>query len=315
MTNPAATAEVRQSAPIALDKVRALFARPLRLHESAFLRREIANRMQERLALIKISPSRLIDAGCGDGADLLPLQQRFGAAQVLGIDAAPAMLIAARAAHGAGYSTLRKWLQQWLPTGLHSSTTSPTALLCGDFATLPLASQSVDLVWSNLALHWHPMPDKVFAEWRRVLRDNGLLMFSCFGPDTFKELRTAFDVDDDAARILPFVDMHDFGDMLVETGFATPVMDMETLTVTYRDIDKLLAEVRALGGNPLSTRRRGLTGKKCWHRVREHLEQQRAVDGTIGLTFEVIYGHAFRPVPTKTARGESIVRLDFPKRR
>ena len=308
------TAEAGQSAPIALDTVRALFARPQKLRDSAFLRREIASRMEERLALIKLDPQRLLDAGCGAGADLLPLQQRFASAQVLGIDAAPAMLAQARAAHGASHSTLRGWLQQWLPNGLSAKAAPPAGLICGDFAALPLAAQSVDLVWSNLALHWHPSPDRVFAEWRRVLRKDGLLMFSCFGPDTFKELRSAFDGEDDANRIIPFVDMHDFGDMLVEAGFATPVMDMETLTVTYRDIDKLLAEVRGLGGNPLTTRSQGLAGKARWQRIRERLAQQRGADGTIALTFEVVYGHAFRPAPRTVARGESVVRLDFPKR-
>lgn len=187
-------------------------------------------------------------------------------------------------------------------------------LACGDFARLPLAPQAVDLVWSNLALHWHPSPDQVIAEWRRVIAVDGLLMFSCFGPDTLKELRLASDAADPAARVLPFVDMHDYGDMLVAAGFAAPVMDMETITVTYTDADKLLADVRALGGNPLMTRRSGLTGKSCWQRLRDQIERQRRQDGTIALTFEVIYGHAFRPAPKVTARGESIVRLDFPKK-
>jgi malonyl-CoA O-methyltransferase len=95
-------------------------------------------------------------------------------------------------------------------------------LLCADFAELPLGHLSVDLLWSNLALHWHPQPDRVFAEWRRVLRVNGLLMFSCFGPDSLRELRAAFAEADLAEHTLPFVDMHDFGDQLVEAGFATP---------------------------------------------------------------------------------------------
>ena len=320
MTSPASAAStsaatVAQSAPIDLARVRRLFADPQRLGESAFLRREIALRMQERLALVKLSPQRVLDAGCGEGADLPALQQRFGAAHVIGLDAAPAMVAHAEAIQRAGSSALRNWMAHWVPTGLQSRQHLAANLVCGDFAQLGLPAQSLDLVWSNLALHWHPSPDRVFAEWRRVLRVDGLLMFSCFGPDTFKELRAAFDSVDDSPHALPFVDMHDFGDMLVESGFATPVMDMETITVTYADVDKLLAEVRALGGNPLTSRRRGLMGRRSWHRAKQHLEQLRGADGAIALTFEVIYGHAFRPVSTTTARGESIVRLDFPARR
>jgi malonyl-CoA O-methyltransferase len=140
-------------------------------------------------------------------------------------------------------------------------------------------------------------------------------MFSCFGPDTFKELRAAFAAAGaGSTSALPFVDMHDFGDMLVNAGFSTPVMDMETITVTYDSVDKLMADVRAHGGNPLTTRRQGLLGRNAWRRMSNALEQARGADGRMPLTYEVIYGHAFRPAPTTTASGESIVRLDLRKK-
>jgi malonyl-CoA O-methyltransferase len=116
----------------------------------------------------------------------------------------------------------------------------------------------------------------VFAEWRRVLRVDGLLMFSTFGPDTFRELRAAFAALDATPHTLPFVDMHDFGDQLVEVGFTTPVMDMETITVTYDTPQALLADVRAFGGNPLATRRRGLVGRAAWQRMLAALEASAA---------------------------------------
>ena len=98
-------------------------------------------------------------------------------------------------------------------------------------------------------LHWHPAPHAVFPEWKRLLRVDGLLLFSCFGPDTLKELRAAARAVLPHAVPMPFVDMHDFGDMLVGSGFATPVMDVETLTLTYGGARQLLDEVRALGSN------------------------------------------------------------------
>ena len=270
--------------------------------------------MQERLALIKLNPRRVLDAGCGIGADSLFLKKRYAETQVIGLDAAQPMLAQARQTQQAALSSLQRWLSRSVPSIAVASGGTDAGLVCGDFAQLPLAAGAVDLVWSNLALHWHPSPDQVIAEWRRVIATDGLLMFSCFGPDSLKELRQASDRADPCARILPFVDMHDYGDMLVAAGFATPVMDMEKITVTYTDSLKLLTDVRALGGNPLATRRRGLTGKLAWRRLIDHVEQQRRSDGTIALTFEIIYGHAFRPVPKANARGESIVRLDFPKK-
>ena len=292
----------KMSAPIDLVRVRKLFAEPSRTAAASFLRREIAARMMERLLLVKLAPTRVLDAGCGSGADLPALQQTYPAAQIVGLDASTGALAAARAGLPAP-GALNQMLSRLLPakTGVD--------LASADFGNLPFGANAVDLVWSNLALHWHPQPDVVFAEWRRVLRLDGLLMFSNFGPDTFQELRTAFAALDDTAHVLPFVDMHDFGDQLVEAGFSTPVMDMERITVTYDTAAALLADVRALGGNPLSTRRRGLIGRAAWRRMLAALEAQRRPDGKLALTFEVIYGHAFRPAPRVTAAGEAIVRF------
>jgi malonyl-CoA O-methyltransferase len=293
------------SAPIDPVLVRRLFSRPERIVASDFLRREVSARMHERLELVRIAPKRVLDAGCGPGADLPRLHKDYPAAQILGVDAAPAMLAASLPAAKAPLSQL---LSRLMPAK------AGIDLLCADFAELPLAPGSVDLVWSNLALHWHPQPDRVFAEWRRILKVEGLLMFSCFGPDTFKEVRDAFAQADLAPHALPFVDMHDFGDMLVEAGFSTPVLDMEIITVTYDTPRALLADVRAWGGNPLSTRRRGLLGKDAWGRMVAALEKLRRPDGKLGLTFEVLYGHAFRPAPRVTRAGEAIIRFDLPRK-
>jgi malonyl-CoA O-methyltransferase len=290
------------SAPIDLARVRALFADPRRVAPSDFLRREIASRMHDRLELVKLSPHRVLDAGCGTGADLALLQKTYPAAQIVGADASSAMSTIARSSVPA-LSSLNQMLSRLLPAK------AGIDVVCGDFGSLPFRPNSLDLVWSNLALHWHPQPDLVFAEWRRVLRKDGLLMFSNFGPDTFQEVRTAFAAMDETPHALPFVDMHDFGDQLVEAGFSTPVMDMERITVTYDSVQALLADVRALGGNPLATRRGGLVGRAAWGRMLAALEAQRRADGKLGLTFEVIYGHAFRPAPRVTAAGEAIVRF------
>ncbi len=290
------------SAPIDQALVRRLFARTGRAARADFLRREIAARMHERLELVRIAPARVLDAGCGAGADLPALQKSFPAAQIVGVDGAGPMLAAARAA-AAGQGALNRMLSRLLPAK------AGIDLACADFGDLPLGPNSVDLIWSNLALPWHPQPDRVFTEWRRVLRVDGLLMFSSFGPDTLRELRAAFAGLDEAPHVLPFVDMHDFGDQLVAAGFSTPVMDMEAITVTYDTAAALLADARALGGNPLANRRRALVGRAAWQGVLAALEGQRRDDGKLALTFEVIYGHAFRPAPRTTQDGEAIVRF------
>jgi malonyl-CoA O-methyltransferase len=302
-----------QSAPIDLQLVPRLFSDPAKIAASDFLRREIAARMRDKLELVRISPAHVLDAGCGTGADLQELQKLYPEAQLSGMDSSEAMLQQVREQQAQARSVLGKLLGKWTPVALRGA--PEASLLCEDFAATSLAPQSLDLIWSNLALHWHPEPDRVFNEWRRLLRTEGLLMFSCFGPDTFVELRDVFAAIDSWPHTLPFVDMHDFGDMLVNAGFSTPVMDMEKLTLTYDSPHKLLQDVRALGGNPLATRERGLFGRQRYQRLLALLEKQRGADGRIALSIEVVYGHAFKPVNTRTSAGESIVRFDLPRKK
>jgi malonyl-CoA O-methyltransferase len=279
----------------------------------AFLPREIAQRMNERLEYIKVSPAAVLDAGCGPGDDLPALRARFPEAPVFGVDLSGAML--ARAGQREVEQT--SW-RRWLPASLGRALGQRGARVAqADFSALPFAAGAFDLIWSNLALHWHSRPDTVFPEWQRVLRVNGLLMFSTLGPDTLRELRAAcadaeaaLGIAPPAARVIDFVDMHDLGDMLVESGFEIPVMDQEVLTVTYKTPDSLLADVRRWGAYPFER----VAPQRATRRFRaalcEALEARRRADGTIALTFEVIYGHAWKAVPRTTADGHGIVRIE-----
>mgnify|MGYP000228657819 CR=1 FL=1 len=228
------------SAPIDLTQVRKLFAVPQVIADSDFLRKEIAERMREKLALVNIDAQRVCDLGCGLGEEFPHLKQRFPTAQLIGIDASLAMLQAGDAQRAKAHRGMSKLLQRLLPQPWSGAPSD--AIICGNFANLSLTSNCVDVIWSNLALHWHPSPDLVLAEWRRVLRVGGICMFSSFGPDTMIELRQAFAEVDQDHHLLPFVDMHDFGDMAVHAGLATPVMDMEKITIRYSKVEQLLLD-------------------------------------------------------------------------
>ncbi|MGH8714154.1 MAG: methyltransferase domain-containing protein, partial [Casimicrobiaceae bacterium] len=183
-------------------------------------------------------------------------------------------------------------------------------LVCGDVRSLPIRPASVDLVWSNLALQWVDDLPLALAEFHRVLNVGGLLSFTTFGPDTLKELRSAFAAVDDAAHVNRFVDMHDIGDMLVQAGFADPVMDMEMITVTYGDAASLMRDLKAIGAqNARVERPRGMTGRRKWQRMLAALEAFRR-DGRLPATFEVVYGHAWKPEPRFTDDGRAIVRFE-----
>ena len=238
------------------------------------LESEIGARMLERLDYLKIAPRRILDAGSGPSREAGKLSARYGRPEVIALDFSVPSLRAGR----------RGFFRK-----------SPK-LLCGDLARLPLASGTIDLVWSNMALHWVSEPLAAFKELGRVLAPEGLLMFSSLGPDTLKELRVAAGT----TRVHEFIDMHDLGDMLVAAGFSAPVMDMEVLTFLYKDADALLADLRAGGQtNARADRPRGLSGKGF-------LKKLRAAAGARS-TFEVVYGHAWKGAPRKLADGRDIV--------
>ncbi|MES2955365.1 MAG: biotin synthase [Pseudomonadota bacterium] len=158
---------------------------------------------------------------------------------------------------------------------------------------------TVDMLWANMALHEAADPQALIAEWHQALQVGGFLMFSCLGPDTTRELRDIY-----AALGWPpagheLTDMHDWGDMLVQTGFAEPVMDMERITLTYETPERLLQELRELGRNFHPLRFPALRGRAWKARLLQTLAQQlpRQADGRIVLTFEIIYGHALKAQP------------------
>ncbi|MGE8160314.1 methyltransferase domain-containing protein [Paraburkholderia sp. NPDC080076] len=279
----------------------------------AFLPREIAQRMRERLDYIKVTPASVLDAGCGAGEDIPALRERFPEAPVFGSDLSQGMLTRALQ-HDSGDTSWRRFLPASLGKALGAR---GPRFAQADFSALPFAAGAFEFIWSNLALHWHSRPDLVFPEWQRVLKVNGLLMFSTLGPDSLKELRGAY-AEVEAAHgvasrkhVIDFVDMHDLGDMLVESGFEIPVMDQEVLTITYKSPQSLLADVRRWGAYPFEREASSSAAARRLHKaLLAALEARRRADGTIALTFEVIYGHAWKAAPRTTAEGHGIVRIE-----
>ena len=236
---------------------------------AARLESEVGARLLERLDYVKLAPRRILDAGSGPAREAGALRKLYPGAQVVALDYALALL------------PKRGWFGR-----------GPLAV-CADFLRMPLADASVGLVWSNLALHWVNDPLAAFREFERVLAPGGLLMFSTLGPDTLQELRAAAG----RARVHEFIDMHDLGDMLVAAGLATPVMDMERLQIDYRAGSALLDDLRASGQtNAREDRSRGLAGRGLLSAFRTR---------PLRATYEVVYGHAWKP-QAKSAGAKTI---------
>jgi malonyl-CoA O-methyltransferase len=170
----------------------------------------------------------------------------------------------------------------------------------------------VAMLWANMVLHHEPLPRQLLSAWHGALKSDGFVMFSCLGPDSLKELRAVYSQMDWPAPAHAYTDMHDWGDMLVASGFAEPVMDMERINLSFSTAQALLDELRGLGRNLNATRFGALRGRQ-WHAalcaaLETHLPRDE--EGRLLLTFEVVYGHAFKPQPRVPLRAEQAVSVD-----
>ncbi|MEE9494551.1 MAG: malonyl-ACP O-methyltransferase BioC [Gammaproteobacteria bacterium] len=257
------------------EQVRDAFSRAAAAYEQvAVLQREVETRSLERLDLVRLQPQCILDLGCGPGHGSHGLLAKYRQASVIAFDLAEPMLKLAR--------KRGRWLRR------------PQAV-CGDAQQLPFASNSMDLVFSSLMLQWCRDFDATLSELLRVLRPGGLLLFTTFGPDTLKELRSSWASIDDYTHVNAFLDMHDIGDALMRNGFAEPVMDVERLTMTYDDVFTLMRELKQIGAhNVTAGRRQGLTGKQRLQQLQKAYEAFR-VDGLLPASYEIVNGHAWAP--------------------
>ncbi|PCJ86985.1 MAG: malonyl-[acyl-carrier protein] O-methyltransferase BioC [Thiotrichaceae bacterium] len=260
------------------SRVRRAFDRAAdRYSQYAVLQNEVCNRLLEKLDVVKINPEYILDAGAGTGAALPDLFERYKKAQLVALDLSENML-AQSAQHGRLLRTPH--------------------LVCADIEKLPFADNTFDLVFSSLSLQWCNDLNAAFLEARRVLKPGGLFVFSTFGPDTLKELRTSWASVDEASHVNQFIDMHDIGDALLHDRFAEPVMEAEIITVTYDTVDEIMHDLKAIGANVTAKKSPnnavGLSGKSVLKRVRQSYEQFRK-NKVLPVSYEVIYGHAWKP--------------------
>jgi malonyl-CoA O-methyltransferase len=281
MSNPPQTISKR--------KVRRAFDRAADSYDdAALLQKEVCSRLLERLDYIRLTPRMILDAGVGTGEAVTPLMKRYKKSRLIALDLSEQML--ARAL-------------------VHGSLLRRPEPVCADIEQLPFRENCFDLVFSNLTLQWCNDLPITLQGLIRVLKPGGLLMFTTFGPDTLKELRACWRQLDDAVHVNQFTDMHDVGDGLLQAGFADPVMEAETITVKYRTIDKLMADLRAIGANATAQGgRTGLTTPSMLDGLRKAYEAYR-VDDLLPASYEVVYGHAWKP--EAVGDNETGLRVDF----
>lgn len=259
--------------------------------EFAVLQNEVCHRLLEKLAFVKINPELILDAGTGTGAAIPVLFSRYKKAQLVALDLSENMLI---------------------KSSRHGSFFRSPHLVCADIEQLPFSDNVFDLVFSSLSMQWCNDLNAALLEAKRVLKPGGLFVFTTFGPDTLKELRYSWGKVDKANHVNQFIDMHDIGDALLHDGFAEPVMEAEIMTVTYDSVDQIMHDLKAIGANVTAKAAvnenakakakakagKGLGGKSVLHTLRETYEQFRQND-LLPASYEIIYGHAWKPRTTK----------------
>jgi len=272
-----------------LELVRRHFDQAARQYDAhAVVQREIADRLLDHLEGLKLDPANVIDVGCGTGYCTRALKHKFPRARVTGIDLAPAMIREA--------NKHNRWFRR-----------NPV-YETGDAQVLAMADNSVDLVFSNLAIQWCD-PDRVFTEFNRVLKPGGLLLLSSFGPDTLMELRQAWAAVDAREHVHTFIDMHDLGDAMSRNGLAGPVLDVDRLQMAYDSVADILRDLKGIGAQNLAPDRpRGLMGKTHFRMFREAYESLRD-EAKLPVTYEAVYAHAWagQARATHGATGETLV--------
>jgi malonyl-CoA O-methyltransferase len=258
--------------------------------QAPWLHEEAARRMAERLPLVKLQPQRVLDwSGPLGGSERL-LQQAYPQALQQFVAAAGAPSVA----------PVRGGLARWWPWRLAARQA---------LAAAEAEPGTVQLLWSNMLLHAVDDPTPLLAQWQRALATGGFLMFSTLGPGTLPELRDLYRDQGWGEPMAPFIDMHDLGDMLVRAGFADPVMDQEQVTLTWPDTLALQGELRGLGANVSPRRHAGLRTPRWRQRLLAALGA-KAVDGRPSLSFELVYGHAFKAAPRAPVQAEARVSLE-----
>lgn len=249
----------------------------------ALLQQTVADRLIESFEHIQIEPRSILDLGSGTGYGSKKLKQQFKKAKIYQADISVEMLKKSRAQSPRFFSK--------------------NHFMCIDANQIALANDSVDLVFSSLMLQWCNDPDAVFAEIKRVLKPNGVFLFSSFGPDTLKELRESWRQVDDEVHVNAFADMHDIGDSLIRNGMDAPVLSIEHMILTYDDCKQLMRELKNIGAHNVNNgRRKTLTGKQRLQKVIKHYESYRQ-NNKLPATYEVVYGHAWKPEIDKNNSG------------
>ena len=262
---------------VRLREINAKIARNYNKHSA--LPCEIRKRLDDRLDMIRYDPTYILDAGCATGESINKLFSRYPKTNVFALDFCLNMLNQTQS-----YTATNRLFR-----------------ICADIEKLPISDSTIDLYWSNLSLQYVEDLRCTFLEANRVMTKGGLIIFSIFGPDTFKEFRSILSEvnNNENLGIEQYIDMHDIGDLLIKTGFVDPVIESEMIELSYSHIEQGLEELKNIGSEHIVRDMKKFIGSD-WEQVLSSYHERFSANSTNNLiTYEIIYGHAW--VPEKEA--------------
>ena len=252
--------------------IRQRFERTANQFDNAdFVHKKTRKGLIERLGPVLFKASSILDLGSATGSASNELRSRFKRANIVSLDISHNMLCKAR--------EKKSWF-------------SKAAYAQADAISLPFKNSCFDLVFANMLLPWLNDPQVVFQEITRVLRKGGVFAFTTLGPDSFREIARSWNEIDSKAHVNQFIDMHNLGDGLVNSGLRDPVVDVDRLLISYKNSETMINDLKNSGSrNVLETRNQTMTGKESFKQMIKTLTNPST--GEIKLSLELIYGHCW----------------------
>lgn len=261
---------IEQEVEITKGDVAASFSRAAQTYDSAAqLQREVGNKLLHRLNAKPPAAHTVLDLGCGTGFFSGALRERFPHARYIGLDLAQGMVEFARG---------------------ESLGASSSDWVVADAEALPLATGSVDLIFSSLAVQWCNNVPLLFSEMSRVLRPGGRCIFTTLGPATLQELRESWATVDDFKHVNTFLSADALQAAVKHIEGVELNLDIERIEMRYKKVRELLVELKKLGAHNMNRHRAsGLTSRRAMQGMLRAYEQWRS-DGVLPATYEVYFG-------------------------
>ena len=263
-------------------RIRESFNRRADTYDSfAIVQKEVAERIFDRLSAIKIHPQLILDLGCGTGFLTQKIAALYPNAKIIPLDFSEEMLRVCK------------------------SKVNKINPICADIENIPIDESRFDLIISSLTLHWATDLYSTFTKIHKLLKNDGCFLFSSIGPDTLFELREALSKINAQERVNRFIDMHHYGDALLNIGFSDPVVDNEKIIIEYQSFSDVLKSLKKIGAN---------TVEKIADKKLTRIDYRDALDGysvnensNYPVTYEVLYGLAWKKTPSNPKINEDVI--------